>query len=69
MATLDRSRPYAQVYYDEAGRAFEQDGIYYAASGEPWVESPVVAEAKAAKKAKAAAVPEDDQLNAQMAGA
>jgi hypothetical protein len=77
MANLDRSKPYAVVYYDEQGRAFEQDGRFFDGSGAPWVESapagvtaeaaPAKPPAKAAPKAKpAAATPADEQLAAQM---
>jgi hypothetical protein len=77
MSKLDRNRPHAAVYYDDLGRAFEQDGQFFTASGALWEpDSAEVAEpaaavkpAKAAPKAKPAAAPEDVQLAAQMAGA
>lgn len=70
MATLNRSKPFAHVFYDELGRFFEQDGCYFTASGEEWTD-PAGSEPKPAKlaKAKAADAPADDQVAAQMAGA
>lgn len=77
---LDKSKPFATVFNDELGRAFEQDGRFFIGSGALWVDSaggaveappaaPKVAKAKAAAAVKAKATPEDEQLAAQMAGA
>ena len=55
MATLDRSKPFAQIVNDEEGRAFEQDGAYFTAGGEAWTPADAPAPASAKKKAAAAA--------------
>lgn len=81
MATFDPSQPYALVYYDELGRAFEQHGNYFTGGGQLWVDPAVTAAAppdpkvspkspqKRAATVATPAAPEDEQLNAQMAGA
>lgn len=63
--TLDRSKPFATVFYDEFGRAFEQDGQFFTGTGALWVEPvtsgaapeapPAPAPAPKAVKAKAPA--------------
>ena len=47
MATLDRSKPFAQIVNDEEGRAFEQDGAYFTAGGEAWTPADAPAPASA----------------------
>jgi hypothetical protein len=62
MATLDRSKPFAQIVNDEEGRAFEQNGKYFTASGDAWApaDAPAPAPAPATGKKKAAAASTED---------
>lgn len=69
MATkLDRKREFAQVCGDDQGRVYEQDGKYFVASGDLWVDPKgKKIEPPAATPAPTPA-PSDDQLSKQLGG-
>lgn len=73
---LDKSKPFGTVSNDDMGRAYEQDGVFYTATGEVWTDpGEPAAEAPVAKpKSRKAAEPApeaapsavDSELAAQM---
>jgi hypothetical protein len=50
MKALDKTRDYAQIVGDSSGRAFEQDGRFFTANGQPWT-APAEAPAEAPEAA------------------
>lgn len=70
MAKLDKSRDYATVINCLEGRAFEQDGKFFAADGREWkpgMDTPETKEPEQKGKLTAAPVV-DDQLSNQLQG-
>ena len=75
--TLDRSKPHGIVWGDDQGRAYEQDGVFFTATGDLWQPPPEAGDdlPAAPTKRKAAAAPAaepaaagevDSELAAQM---
>lgn len=71
MSTLNRQQPFGEIYGDDKGRKYEQNGKYFDAFGKLWVDT----EKKAPKKADEPAVapvetaPVEDQVAAQLKSA
>lgn len=68
MKALDKSKPFAQVYGDDQGRAFEQDGAFFRGDGSPWGTSGKAKPAAAASPAAPAPAAPSDQLTQQLQG-
>lgn len=69
MSKLDQSKPFSQIYGDDEGRAFMQNGVYFKADGSPFEQAkPKAAAPRAAVKAVKAvtASAEADQVASQL---
>jgi len=68
--TLDRSQPFGTITGDDEGRAYEQDGVFFLATGELWQPAPDagadLAPAKP-KKAKPEPAAETGAVDAELA--
>lgn len=60
--SLDLNRPYGTIYGDDQGRAYEQDGVLYTATGDEWQAS---GKQRSKKQTEAAAA--DTSVDAEVA--
>ena len=66
MATLDKSRDYGEIFNDQEGRRYLQDGVFFDAAGKPVGKSPDAPKAPSKKAPAAEAPAANAQLDAQL---